>query len=301
MAIYNQKVFGIGMGRTGTTSLADALNLLGIATKHFPSDQITQQELLAGKSLTMLSKYQGLVDGIAPFYRQLSKHYPDGQFILTIRNQSEWLTSVKKFDELRAQNPVQSATNYSDELRYLTYGAYQLDDETLMQGYSHHLQSVKDFFESRPESLLIMDICGGDGWEKLTTFLDIPMPLAPFPHSNNLQAVASWRQLVVDINQKLGDHIGRKSQFILVDENQLDINYPNAHPFIARDGNYWGAPPDDSTAIAELDKAIRGGVEYIAFTEPAFWWLDHYTRFLDYITSRGQCTHESENIIIYRL
>lgn len=290
------------MGRTGTTSLADALNLVGIETKHFPNDQITQQELLDGKQLTMLSKFQGLVDGIAPFYPQLYQLYPDSQFILTVRDLSDWLASVKKFNEVRVQNPIQSAsgTDYSAKLQYLTYGTHQLDDDILMRGYSRHFQSVKEFFESRPESLLIMDICGGDGWDKLTAFLDIPAPTFPFPHSNNLQSMAGWRHLIVDINYTLDKLIGKESRFVFVDENQLGLNFPNAHTFIERDGCYWGAPADDSAAITELNRLILGGVGFIAFAEPAFWWLAHYTKFVEYIDSRSQCIHKNKNLIVYR-
>jgi hypothetical protein len=41
------KVFGIGLSRTGTVSLATALTALGIEARHYPHDPITQEELAA--------------------------------------------------------------------------------------------------------------------------------------------------------------------------------------------------------------------------------------------------------------
>src|SRR6185369_16402483 len=42
--------------------------------------------------------------------------------------------------------------------------------------------------------------------------------------------------------------------FILVDEEQLRSSLPDQHalPFLERNGEYWGPPSDDATAIAEL-------------------------------------------------
>jgi peroxiredoxin len=39
------KIFGIGLSRTGTTSLTEALTLLGYRTLHFPWDEVTRAEL----------------------------------------------------------------------------------------------------------------------------------------------------------------------------------------------------------------------------------------------------------------
>ena len=39
----NQKVFGLGLSRTGTTSLGRALNILGIKTIHYPCDKKTYE------------------------------------------------------------------------------------------------------------------------------------------------------------------------------------------------------------------------------------------------------------------
>ena len=77
-ASQTHKVFGLGLSRTGTTSLGTALNQLGINTIHYPHDAVTQRELeLRSGVLSILNKYQGIVDiSVVPFYHQLDRAYP---------------------------------------------------------------------------------------------------------------------------------------------------------------------------------------------------------------------------------
>ncbi len=57
--------------------------------------------------------------------------------------------------------------------------------------------------------------------------------------------------------------------FILVDEEQWrdDVvrNGYKAVPFLERDGQFWGRPPDDETAVREFERLRRAGANYIVF------------------------------------
>ncbi len=44
---------------------------------------------------------------------------------------------------------------------------------------------IKNYFKDRPDDLLVMNICDGDGWEVLCPFLDKPIPAVSFPHLNS--------------------------------------------------------------------------------------------------------------------
>ncbi len=57
-------------------------------------------------------------------------------------------------------------------------------------------------------------------------------------------------------------------------------------PFLEKQGAYWGSPPDDTTAIVELERMRQGEARFIAFAWPAFWWLDHYGKFQEYLRSQ---------------
>ena len=67
------KIFGIGMPKTGTSSLTAALRELGFRTAHFPRDPATVAELRAGNyRLSILSEIDSLTDVPIPaIYAQL--------------------------------------------------------------------------------------------------------------------------------------------------------------------------------------------------------------------------------------
>jgi hypothetical protein len=72
-------------------------------------------------------------------------------------------------------------------------------------------------------------------------------------------------------------------------------------PFLERDGQYWGAPPDDSTAIRECERLWQGGAEFIIFGWPAFWWLDYYSEFSAYLRAKFPCRLENERLVVFDL
>lgn len=298
------KVFGIGLSRTGTTSLTEALNQLGILTEHYVRDRVTQQELLSGSPLTMLEQYQGLVDGIAPFYQQLDRAHPESKFILTVREKQSWLQSMERLMSTVVDNWSwldREAVQFSQTLYQLNYGSLQFDAQRHWQGYEQHQQAVRSYFRERPEDLLVINICGGEGWEKLCPFLELPIPSVPFPRSHDWQSMSAWSQKLKATWADLDRLIPTDSLFILVDECQLEPGDRLFLPFMEKQGAYWGPPTDDTTAIAELERMRRGGAKFMAFAWPAFWWLDHYDKFQEYLRSQFPCILENERLVIFEL
>src|SRR6185503_7056038 len=53
--------------------------------------------------------------------------------------------------------------------------------------------------------------------------------------------------------------IPRAVPFILVDDDQMRSDLPHARaiPFLEKNGEYWGPPADDATAIRELERLRR--------------------------------------------
>jgi hypothetical protein len=72
-------------------------------------------------------------------------------------------------------------------------------------------------------------------------------------------------------------------------------------PFLERDGSYWGRPPDDATAIQELERLGRQAPAVIAFGWPAFWWLDHYAGLHRHLRSKFTCALETERVVAFDL
>jgi len=72
-------------------------------------------------------------------------------------------------------------------------------------------------------------------------------------------------------------------------------------PFLERDEHYWGTPPDDETAIGELERMRRSGIRFVIFAWPAFWWLDHYRGFHNYLSLKSHCTLQNERVVAFDL
>ena len=74
-----------------------------------------------------------------------------------------------------------------------------------------------------------------------------------------------------------------------------------ALPFLERDGRYWGNPPDNRTAIRELERLRRAGAGFLVFAWPAFWWMDHYAGFLRHLRAKFRCLLENDHLVAFDL
>jgi hypothetical protein len=50
--------------------------------------------------------------------------------------------------------------------------------------YDRHHQDVLGYFRGREGDLLVLNICAGEGWERLSPFLGREVPQDPFPWEN---------------------------------------------------------------------------------------------------------------------
>lgn len=188
------RVFGIGLSRTATRSLTMALHVLGWDTIHYPADAQTFEELVeANYRFSVLDEYHGITDiTVAPFYAQLDSLYPGSKFVLTVRDLEPWLRSCTNHWEGRsAFAPAETAEQqvYMKTRRLLraaVFGCYYFDAERFAWVYKQHISNVARYFQNRPEDLLVLDVCGGDGWDELCRFLDTPRPTQPFPHKGSM-------------------------------------------------------------------------------------------------------------------
>jgi hypothetical protein len=72
------------------------------------------------------------------------------------------------------------------------------------------------------------------------------------------------------------------------DEQLLSLSGRKAWHFPrSDDGGYAGYyPADSSEAIVHLESLRAHGAEFLVFPDTAFWWLDHYIAFREYLESR---------------
>ncbi len=169
------KIFGVGLSRTGTRTLTEALRLLDFSAVHFLAN------------LDRLDNYDAAFDTpVAANFELLDRRYPGSKFIHTVRDLEPWLESCRRFFELSG-----AALQRADfqRLHIQLYETASFDADLFAAGYRRHETRVRDYFRDRPEDFLIMDICAEiDGWPELCGFLGRPIPGEPFPWQNSAAA-----------------------------------------------------------------------------------------------------------------
>lgn len=113
-----------------------------------------------------------------------------------------------------------------------------------------------------------------------------------------------WTERLQLATHELSKLIPPGDTFILVDEAQWGgegVADRHVIPFLERDGQYWGAPPDDETAIRELERLRRAGASFMVFGWPAFWWLDYYFGLHRHLRSECRCVLKNSNLVVFDL
>ena len=164
------KVFGIGLSRTGTTSLTLALSRLGFHTHHFPR---TREVIAAADAATDTP--------VAAAFRELDADFPGSKFVLTLRRLPDWLDSCAA---LWAAHP-DGFDAFASAIHRRIYGREDFDRTAFADAYSRHRDAVVAHFVGRDRDLLVIDICAGEGWEKLCPFLGFDIPPDEFPRRNS--------------------------------------------------------------------------------------------------------------------
>lgn len=176
------KVFGIGFHKTGTTTLDLALKELGYNTSPVRTDLVKSLgENDFEPTLAVAQEYDAFQDNPWPMlYKQMYEGFPKSKFVLTLRSEKKWMASI-----------LNSFGGKSTAMREWIYGAGNGDpvqnEPVFLEKYRNHNSEVVEFFHDKKDSLLVIDWETTDGWSKLCSFLNKPIPTAEFPHANRGQ------------------------------------------------------------------------------------------------------------------
>lgn len=183
------KVFGLGLSQTGTRSLTEAVRMLGFDTVHYPTDRRTLQALKRGDGrFPLLEHYDGITDATTiPFLAELDALHPGAKFVLTVREKDGWLEACEyewcKHPTFELPRSEEHAIHL-EVRRFLwaaVYGCHEFDPQYLSRAYDEHVARIQAYFRDRSSDLLVLDVWGGEGWEKLASFLGCASPDQPFP------------------------------------------------------------------------------------------------------------------------
>jgi hypothetical protein len=201
------KVFGIGLNKTGTTTLGVCFRILGFDHMGCRPDLLVDlRKGRISRVFNEIDKHEAFEDWPYPLmYRALWARYgPDAKFVLTMRRSGEtWLQSLKLHS---------LATAPDRHCRLLAYGhAYPFGAEREhLEFYERHLCEVRWFFRAHNAEDRFCEICWetGDGWEKLCAFLNLPPPETAFPHENKSSERRADRRVLAQNLRRIREQIG---------------------------------------------------------------------------------------------
>ena len=167
------KVWGIGLGRTGTRSLCKAFEIMGFKTIHQPP------------FIDSFEGYDAAAEGACMSnYRYLNLRYPESKFVLTTREINTWLDSCKKaIDQypLERMSPGDKYYNAMIRNRSHRYGTLLYNEEKMIENYNRHEEDVKKYFDGT-DKLLVLNIIEDSSWLPLCNFLELEVPCENFPY-----------------------------------------------------------------------------------------------------------------------
>lgn len=169
------KIFGIGMSKTGTTTLGYCFEILGFTPRASFEPKLKKrlsQSNGVEDALRFAERYRSFED--SPWYllyKELDHRFPGSKFLLTVRKDP--LTYAKSSWEHGKRRGTRVGQSYD------VYIAEKVRE------YERHNKSVIEYFGDRPNDLLVLCWEKGDGWERLCEFLGVPVPPGiQIPHAN---------------------------------------------------------------------------------------------------------------------
>ncbi len=172
-----QKVFVVGAPKTGTTTAATMLNLLGYKTSSWPVYRLfhcLQTRDLEGL-MAEIRNHDAFEDlPWTVLYQAVDQACPGSKFILTVRDEEKWLASMLSYNGF-----------WPDPARRFLMGlaapaGYESEH---LQWYRKHNGDVMNWFCDRPTDLLVVDWEKGHAWKEICDFLGCEQPIESMPHA----------------------------------------------------------------------------------------------------------------------
>ena len=217
------RVLSLGLPRTGTASMAKALEILGYENVFHGLKIVEDQEAWqtldrasdaefptlptsTGKPFNhddweeIYGPYDATTDVASFFASSLIDSYPDAKVVLVIRDYDKWFRS---FDEGIIQalwcrsaefsiryvepvlNSVAGQASRKMTLGFLNAQGPEEGRRNAREAYDRHHEMIRKAVP--PDQLLELQL--GEGWERLCAFLGKPVPNVPFPRVNDAEAL----------------------------------------------------------------------------------------------------------------
>jgi len=178
------KILGVGLPRTGTATLAEALRILGFNTLHHAPERLNLDNLTFD-SFRCYDDVDAVVDvPAAHFFENILANNPACKAILTVRHTGRWWESIKwHIDKIHLSADV-GHIRQADRLHSLLFGSPWPEEFLYKKAFERHNVCAKKWLVDACVPFLRMDIEAGDKWAKLCSFLGVEEPDAEWPWLN---------------------------------------------------------------------------------------------------------------------
>jgi hypothetical protein len=203
-------VIGAGLGRTGTSSLKAALEILGLGPCYHMVEVFGKPDHLAfwtraghgdlGNFDAVFAGYGSSCDWpSARWYKEQADRYPDAKVILTVRDADAWFRSTQAtiFAERPGGPPDPAFGAMIQAVVFDSLDGGRHDRDKAVAFFERHNAEVKRTIPA--ERLLVYD--AAQGWDPLCDFLGVAVPDLPFPKNNTteeFQARSRQRQAAAE-------------------------------------------------------------------------------------------------------
>lgn len=196
------EVIGSGFGRTGTSSLKQALEELGLSPCHHMEEvfanpgQVDQWVAYSRNQPVDLAEvfagYRAQVDWPGSHvWRELAQIFPDARVVHSTRPADKWWASFERtigklmthHRNIDLQPHIAAMMEAGEELiGQRTFSGGWTDRDAAIEAFNRREAEVRAAIPA--DRLLVFDVA--QGWEPLCAFLGKPVPDTPFPRKNHV-------------------------------------------------------------------------------------------------------------------
>lgn len=202
----SEKVFCIGLNKTGTTSMAKLFENIGydVAPQRPGEELMNDWSNNDFKKIVKFVKYGGEVFQDIPFslpdtYKVLDANFPNCKFILTIRDSPEvWYESLIRFHAKMFNNGQVVDKSDVFNINYIYKGWMwkvlekvfnttkedPYNKEILIKQYTKYNNDVIEHFKNRPSQLLVLNLKDEFAGKKIAKFLGLGDIDIQIPYEN---------------------------------------------------------------------------------------------------------------------
>lgn len=199
----NNKIFNLGLGRTGTKSFHSLMLDLNFTSIHEPNDGIISWMFGESKGGIFFNDSKKNVDsfsgGITHRYRDIYEIYPDAKYVLTTRSAESWLESRLRLhskEQSSGRDNPRWAHVCDDPLfgRLIKFGSVVdgIQRRLLIQKFNEIHKEIRNFFKDK-ENFIEMNFIDSDkekAMKELLEFLGIEFKNIEFPHNNQRDCIS---------------------------------------------------------------------------------------------------------------